>query len=52
MIAGNGEHHDLRLIRNNGIDHHRLLIQDQLGKLLLQIQITFLSVQSDIVTVP
>ena len=48
---GNGKDHDLRLIRNNGIDHHGLLVEYQIRQLLPQIQIAPPALQRNVIAV-
>ena len=49
--GGDGKHHDLRLARDDGVDHHRLLVQDQIRQLVAQVQIALLPLQRDVVAV-
>ena len=50
-LGGRGKHHDLRLVRNDGVGDHRVLFKDQIRELLPQVQIAPLSLQREVIAV-
>ena len=49
--GGHGKHHDLRLVRDDGVGDHRVLFKDQIRELLPQVQIAPLSLQREVIAV-